>query len=332
MPKKEIILVTGAAGFIGSHLVDVLVAKGYRVRCFVRKKDNLEFLPNKNIEIFYGDITDKRSILPAIKGVDIVYHLAAKTDFAGKNWNEYYRPNVLGTQNLIDLAVKEKVRSFIFFSTIRVIGLRDCKQPVNELAVYNPLNFYDRSKYEAEKKLFEAYHELKLPITIIRPTSVYGPRDRGTYYSFFKAIAAGKFFLIGSGKNLVSFVNVKNVVEAAILAKDSLKAVGQVYFINDDRAYTMKEFSSQIARAFGKQLPRLRLPIVSAYVVSYFLSGCARVLGFKPILTPERVKNLTLNYVFDIKKAKRDLGYKPKIGLVEGVQETAQWYKKHDWI
>lgn len=326
------VLVTGAAGFIGSHLVDALVARGDSVRCLVRKRDSLKFLPKNKVEIVYGDITDKKSLIPAVRGVETIYHLAAKTDFGGRTWEEYYRPNVLGTRNLIDLAIKEKVKRFVFFSTIRTIGLKDSKIPINETVSYHPLNFYDRSKVEAEQLLIRAYQEKELPIVILRLSSVYGPRDRGTYYSFFKTIAKGRFFIIGNGKNLVSFVYVGNVVNATLLAGESKKAIGQTYFLNDDRPYTMRELSKTIANAFGKKLPSFYLPESLGYLAGYGLAGLSKVLRFKPPLTPERIKNLTISYVFDISKAKRELGYSPKIGLKEGVKLTADWYKRYGWI
>ena len=330
--KRKKILVTGAAGFIGSHLVDALVRRGEPVCCFVRKQDSLEFIPHKKTEIIIGDITNKKSLLPAVRGVETIYHLAAKTDFDGRTWEEYYRPNVLGTRNLIDLAIKEKVKRFVFFSTIRTIGLKDSKIPIDETAPYYPLNFYDRSKVEAEKLLIKAYQEKKLPIVIIRPSSVYGPRGRGTYYSFFKAIAEGRFFIIGNGKNLVSFVYVGNVVNATLLAGESKKAIGQIYFINDERPYTMEELSKTIASSFGRKLSSFHLPTSLAYLAGYGLGFLGKTLGFQSPLNPERVKNLTISYVFDIRKAKKELGYSPKISLKEGVEQTAQWYQKHGWL
>lgn len=329
--SKRKILVTGAAGFIGSHLVDALVEVGEDVRCLVRKSDNLEFLPKGKVEIIFGDVTNKKTLEPAVCGVEIIYHLAAKTDFEGKTWGEYFQPNVIGTQNLIDLATRERVKRFVFFSTIRVIGLKDSKTLIDESLPYHPLNFYDRSKVEAEKKLLDAYKEKTLPVVVIRPTSVYGPRDRGTYYSFFKAIAQGKFFLIGKGENLVSFVHVKNVVDGAVLAGREKKAIGQIYFVNDEHPYTMRHLSETIAGAFGRKLPNFYLPVTLGYLAGHILN-LSKVFGIKPPLTPEMVKNLTISYVFSIDKARKELGYRPKIRLEEGVRQTAIWYKKHGWI
>lgn len=113
--KKSKILVTGAAGFIGSNLVEELVREGEVVRCFLRKGDDPTVLLESGVEIVWGDITDKASLVPAFKEIKTVYHLAAKTDFMGKNWKEYYLPNVIGTRNLADLAIKGKVNKFVFF-------------------------------------------------------------------------------------------------------------------------------------------------------------------------------------------------------------------------
>lgn len=330
--KKRIILVTGAAGFIGSHLTDALVRRKEKVRCLVRKQDDLKYLQKNKVEIFFGDVTNRQTLSKAIKGVDIVYHLAAKTDFSGKTWKSYWFPNVLGTKNVVDLAVKEKVKRLIFFSTIRTIGLKDSKQPRNEKAPYCPLNYYDQSKVEGEKILLKAYKEQRLPITIIRPSSVFGPRDKGTYFSFFKTIAKGRFFLIGDGNNLVSFVYVKHVVQAAIKIIDSEKTIGEIYFINDAKPYYMKNLAKTISMAFGKQLPKFYLPTVIAYIIGFLWAILGKWLKIPVILTPERVKNLTISYVFDISKSIRDFGYNPKIPLTRSITETAKWYKKYGWI
>lgn len=326
------VLVTGAAGFIGSHLVDALIARNITVRCLVRKNDDLQFLPKDRVQIVFGDVTDKNSLKGIVDGVDVIYHLAARTDFEGNNWTEYYQPNVLGTQNLIDLAIKKRAKRFVFFSTMRVVGLRDSKEPIDESAPCNPLNFYDRSKSEAEERLLTAYQKFDLPVTILRPSSVYGPRGRGTYLSFFKTIAKGRFFLVGSGENQISFVFVKNLVDAAILAAYKKEAVGQTYFISDARPYTMVELSRTIGLNFGRKIPPWYLPIPLGYIAGYSFLLLGKVFGFVPPLTPERVKNLTISYVFDISKARRELGYQPKVNLETGIKETVLWYKKNGWV
>ncbi|MDP2860599.1 MAG: NAD-dependent epimerase/dehydratase family protein [bacterium] len=330
--ENKKVLVTGAAGFIGSNLVKKLVDEKALVCAFVRKTDDLRFLPKKGIKIVTGDLIKKSSLIPAIKGAEIIFHLGAKTDFAGETWEDYYLSNVLGTKNLVDLAVKEKIERFIFFATIRTVGLKNSRLPVDETAPYGPVNFYDRSKVEGEKIVKKAQKKHGLPITIIRPSSVYGPMDRGTYFGFFKAIADNRFFLIGKGDNLVSFVYVGNVVGGAMLAAEKKEAIGKTYFINDERPYTMKELSETIAGAFGKTLPPFYLPKYLGYAAGFALEVAGKIFNFTPPLSRERVKNLTINYVFSTEKAQKDLGYKPLTSLAEGVNFTANWYKTHGWI
>lgn len=219
-----------------------------------------------------------------------------------------------------------------FFSTIRTIGLKNSKEPISESAPYDPKNYYDRSKVEAEKILLSLYKEKKFPVTIIRPSSVYGPRDRGTYFSFFKSIKNGLFFLIGSGNNLVSFVFVKNVVDAAILAAKNTKSTGNVYFITDKRPYSIKEISETIAVAFGGHIPGIHIPLIIGYFVGYCMDFMKNISGLSLPLSTERVKNLTISYVFDINKAKKELNYNPKFGLSEGVKRTVDWYERNGWL
>lgn len=185
---------------------------------------------------------------------------------------------------------------------------------------------------EAEKFLLSLYKDKKFPVTIIRPSSVYGPQDRGTYYAFFKTIERGLFFLIGTGKNQVSFVFVKNVVKAAILAAKKRNSSGKIYFITDARPYTMKELSETIAAAFGKKINSFRIPVPLGYLIGFSMDIINKFTGLSFPLSVDRVKNLTISYVLDIKRAKKELDYQPEINLKEGTKITANWYKIHGWI
>ena len=198
MAKNGKILITGAAGFIGSHLVDFLIKKEGRkkLRLFVKKGESLKNLPDSNFDIFFGDICNSKDVKIAMDGVDVVYHLAAKIDFDGKTYEEYKRVNVDGTKNLINECRGKNIRKFIFFSSIGVFGL---PARIGEIKNWNEThpkiytNFYGRSKLEAEEVVVNAGCNFKLPYVIIRPASVYGPREKGPTLALYKAIKSKSF-------------------------------------------------------------------------------------------------------------------------------------------
>jgi len=297
------------------------------------KGENIkEHIRKKRVKVFYGDIEKKKTLEEAVKDVDIIYHLAARTDFEGKIYQEYHRPNVLGTQNLIDLAVKEKVKRFIFFSSIHAVGLTQVPQFADENVIPKPPGFYGKSKLEAERRLNKAYKEHGLPIVIIRPTTVYGPRNFSDTYELIKVISQGKFFLLGKGYNLLGYIYVDNIIEAVRLAQIKKEAIGQTYFISDFYPYTLRELSSTIAQYFGRKLPPFYLPVPLAYLASLSLELGGKLFGFKPPLFRARLKTMTSSYTYDVSKVVKELGFFPTVDLKEGMQRTIAWYKKHNFL
>ncbi|CUT00042.1 NAD dependent epimerase/dehydratase family protein [Candidatus Kryptonium thompsonii] len=180
-------LVTGGTGFIGSHLVDELLNRGYEVRCIVRDTSNLKWLNGKDVEIFKGSLFDIDFLKKAVEDVDYVYHIAGVTK--GKNYQDYYRGNVETTQNLLEACLEnQKLKKFVLASSLAAVGPGDDAIPVDETRQYNPITSYGKSKAEAEKVTLS--FKDKLPITIVRPPSVYGPRDTYTF-ELFKYVKFG---------------------------------------------------------------------------------------------------------------------------------------------
>ena len=198
------ILITGASGFIGSHLVSQLLKDGVplkNLRLFILPGESLENLPKKDFDILWGDIRDKAAVKKAVKDVDVIYHLAARIGFDGKTHDDYFEINVDGTQNLLDAVKKNNIKKFVSFSSVAVLGLPayvgDMKK-LNENSKENYGDFYGESKWEGEKVVKKAYEKYGIPYSIIRPTSVYGPGDKKNILPLYKAVKKGYFFFIGN--------------------------------------------------------------------------------------------------------------------------------------
>lgn len=335
MSNKDLVLVTGAAGFIGSNLTEELVNRGYKVRVLIRKNEstqNIKELMEKNkIEVVIGDLLDKSSLRKAADNIETVFHLAAKADLAVDDYQPYYQTNVIGTKNLVESCPK-KLKKFVFYSSILATGLPNSKESLNESYIGKPKHVYGKSKKEAEDYLIKEYKLRGFPVTILRPTTVYGPKEITVQYYLFKVIKEGKFFQIGNGKNLMSYVFVKNLVDATISAALSPRSVGQIYYINDRSPYEYKDIIKNIYKVMDKKLPNYYIPYYLAYFGAFIFSLICKIINIKPLIYPSRVNTMVLNYAYSVKKAIKDFGYNPKYNLEQGIKETYLWYKNNGYL
>lgn len=329
---KDKILITGAAGFIGSHLIELLLEKKIPPQSLcllVPKNESLENLPKANFKVIRGDIRYKKDVRRAMKGANIVYHLAALNIDGGKYYSkeEYQEVNVEGTQNLLEACQDKKIKKFILFSSIAVYGLPAWVGNIknwNEKRVKQPKEIYGDSKLKAEEKVIEASKKYRLPYIIIRPTSVYGPRDKRNLLELYRAIKKHLFFYIGNGKNKMDYVYVKDVAQAAILAANSKYKTGD-YIIGAGKPLTQKEVVSLVAKSINKKVHSIYIPKNIALFLSWLVLITSKLIGIKPMLFPQRVKVLTTNCYFDISKAIKEISYKPKVSFKEGTELTAKW-------
>lgn len=333
------ILITGAAGFIGSHLVEFLLEQKIplrQLRLLIPENESLKNLPPLRFEIIRGDITDEKDAEKAIEGVDTIYHLAALTIDGGKYYpkSEYDRINVKGTENLLNACRDKKIKRFIFFSSIAVYGLPAWIGDIenwNESQPKNPKEIYGESKFLAEKKIEQANKEWGLPYAIIRPTSVYGPRDKRNLLELYKAIKKHLFFYIGSGRNKMDYVYVKDVARAAYLVSKSKKITGD-YIVGGGKPLTLNEVVYYVSKSIGTKVFPLHIPKTIALLVSYLVLWISAILRIKPMLFPNRVKVMTKNCFFNINKAKRELGYQPHFSFGKGTEFTAKWLLENKLI
>jgi len=335
MDKKDFILVTGAGGFIGSNLTEELVKRGFKVRVLLKTGETdlniRDLIKSKKIDVVVGDLLNVASLKKACKNINIVFHLAAKADLEFDVYEPYFKTNVLGTKNLVSCC-DEKLKHFVFYSSILAVGLPNTSRLLDESYIGLAQHAYGRSKKEAEEYLLNEYLIKNFPITIFRPTTVYGPKELAVQYFLFKTIQDGKFMMIGNGKNLMSYIYVKNLVDATIKVVDSKKALGQIYFMNDKRPYSFKEVVAEIYKVMGKKPPIINIPFLVAYLGAALFQSVCNLVKVKPLIYPSRVKTMVLNYAYSIKKAEKDFGYQPKYDLASGIKESYDWYKRNGYL
>jgi dihydroflavonol-4-reductase len=328
------ILVTGASGFIGSFLVEELLRDGVNVRdlrLLLKPGDSLENLPSKNFDIVWADIRNKKAVKRAMDGVETIFHLAAKTVFEGKTYKDFKDVNVDGTQNLLDAAKGKKIQKFILFSTIAVYGLPAyAGERINcdETWPLKPMEDYGKSKLEAEKRLLKAHRDWGIPYVIIRPTTVYGPRDHQGMIELYRAIKRHYFFNIGDGKNKMDYVFVKDLVKGVRQAQLS-KSKADDFILGADKKITSKEVAKCVAKSINEKVPNWYIPKIIAFPISYVVELLSKILQIRPPLFPNRVRILTQNCYFNIDKAKKKLSYHPRTSFEQGAMITGKWFLKN---
>lgn len=332
------ILITGAAGFIGSHLVETLLENNIpveRLRLFVLKNEPLDNLPKLNFDIYKGDIQNEADVTKAMDGVSLVYHLAALTIDGAKYFTqeEYTAVNVQGTENVLKACKKEKTK-IIFFSSIAVFGLPAWVGDINnwdETRPKNPKEIYGESKLEAEKKIVDANKKWGIPYIILRPTSAYGPRDKRNLLELYNVVARRIFFYIGNGNNKMDYVYVKDITQAAYLAGKS-KKINDDYIIGAGTPVTLNEVVLSVAKSINVPVPNIHVPKKIALWLSFVIEKTYLAVGMKPILFPARVKVMTSNCYYNIAKAKKNLGYKPAFSFEKGAKITGKWLLENGLI
>lgn len=330
MNQKPIAFVTGGTGFIGSHLIDRLLSKGYHVRALVRNPNTLGFLKDLPIEIVPGDLFSTEALEKSITGADYVYHVAGLV--AAKSKAEFFRGNRDATRNIVEITarVNPAVKKFVHISSQTAVGPGRGMSPVNEATPPHPLTTYGKSKLASEEEVLKFKEQI--PVTILRVSAVYGPRDTATF-DYFKSAYMGLELLIGFRDTYVSLVHSTDLVTGIILAGEKEVAQGQIYFLGSEQYYTWNEIGYVTKNVLNRSLFRVRVPKPLVFVIAG-ISGLASQFKQKPsVLNFEKAYDLTQdNWCCDISKAKKELGYRQEVTLADGVKETIGWYLKHRWM
>jgi len=323
-------LVTGASGFIGSHLVDLLLQKGYKIKCLVRKSSNLKWLDGKNVEYIYGDMFSTGLLTDALKDVDYVYHVAGVT-FAKKK-ETFYRGNVEATKSLLEICTLSNpgLKKFIHVSSQACVGPSFDGKPIDETREYYPLTTYGRSKVEAEKIVISFFDKLKC--VIVRPPAVYGPRDYAIF-EYFKSMNKGLQPLIGFDDKLISLIHVRDLVKGFVLAGESENSASNIYFISSEKFYNWRHVGELTGKLLGRKTLRIVIPHFAVKTTAFF-SEVIGMFSAKPvILNREKARELIQAYwICSADKAKRDFGFKEDLTLEEGFKDTIDWYRKNGWL
>jgi len=324
-PHKLLVLVTGAGGRLGRYLVNLLLKGNYKVRVLARAGAETSF--PEGVEIFPGDITHIQTICHAVDGVDAVFHLAALVDYVSSG-EKLFEVNVEGTRNLLK-ACKEfapKLKRFVYCSSTSVMGKELAEIPANEKTECLPTDDYGLSKLMAEKVVME--YSKSLPVTIVRPAVIYGEGFDESYFPVLRLIKQHRMRIIDSGDNVIPFVHAKDVARAFILAAESKKAVGQTYVITGAEQMTQKEVFEIAAKELGAKPPARHMPrfmVELEIQLSYLKSFLG---GRKPKLSSEDIAVLSSHRIFDISKARKELGYSPQVRLEEGIKEMVEYYRR----
>jgi len=324
--RTRLALITGASGFIGSHLVQDLVRRGWKVRALVHSRP----LPSgTEAETIRGDIQDSSLVRKNLEDVDVVFHLASALGFSQIGREEFFRINAGGTETVLQAARGAGVRRVVHFSSAGVLGHVPSNTVAEETHPLNPRDLYDRSKLEGEK-IARRYAEQGLDLVIIRPGWVYGPGDRRTF-KLIKAVVDGLFFMPGSGRTLQTPVHIRDLLAGTSLCLERGRR-GEVYHLAGGQALAVRDMVAAVARAAGRKPPRLCLPLLPVKAAAWLMGRAFSLAKKESPLSPSRLAFFIHPKPLCIDKAVRELDYAPHINFEEGMRETVRWYRENGWL
>ena len=325
------VLVTGGSGFLGSHVAEQLSEAGHTVVALVRKSSNRKFLSTlKNVELAEGSVDDRASVDRAMKDVDAVVHSAGAVKATSEA--SFFETNTQGTVNLLEAALAHapNLKRFVHISSLEACGpsLNGGPVPVDQ---ERPVTAYGRSKLAAEKEVLA--RKDKLPVVILRPAAIYGPRDVEILEAF-RAVSRRQYPVIGDGSMMGCYTYGPDCARACVLAITADVPSGSVYFVDDGEPMTM-------ARAMGEVLPnavgtkpfvRMGIPFPILSLASFGVEAYGRLRKKAVMLTREKVAMLKCDWVCDSTPTKAALGWTPEVRFADGAKTTYKWYQDNGWL
>lgn len=329
MAVSRTAFVTGGTGFLGSHLVDLLLEEGYaEVRCLVRSRK--KWLDGTDIVSIPGTLEDREALERGCSGVDVVYHLAAVT--RAQEWETYRKVNIDGTRRLLDVisGLERKPRRTLAASSLAVIGT-GTDGLAHESTPAEPVSGYGRSKIEMERVV--GTYQADVPTTIIRPSVVYGPRDRDLL-TFFRTVNYGLCPIVGDPERPeISLVHARDLVRGMIQAAHAPVAEGETYFISSERPYSWAEIKAAACEALDRRALTIPVPRKAVAWFGTAAEQAGRLAGFYPPFNREKARELLhACKMCSVEKARRDFDYRQHDSLADGFSETAAWYRREDWL
>jgi nucleoside-diphosphate-sugar epimerase len=324
-------LITGATGFVGGHLAEACVARGHSVSTLARKDSDTAFLERLAVTVQRGDLTDAEAVRRAVEGADVVVHCAAKVGDWGPV-EDYRAVNVDGLRSLLDACRGRSIQRFVHISTLGVYAARhhygtDESEPVPQ----HHIDSYTQTKAEAERVALQYQRDYQVPVVVLRPGFVYGPRDRNVLPRLIDSLRTRKLRYLGGGRRALNTIYVGNLVDAVFLAAEKPQAIGNIYNLTDGEFVSKKQFIGKITESLDLPPPKAApVPLWLARILAWGMERQARRKGATkaPRLTQARLKFLGLNLDFSIERAKRDLGYQPRVPFEKAIEETMAWYRQ----
>jgi 2-alkyl-3-oxoalkanoate reductase len=319
------IFVTGGTGFTGAALVERLLRDGHDVVSLDKQPGLIdEELGRAGARLVYGSITDRDLVAECSTGAEVVMHLAAAFREVGVPDDVYKEVNVEGTRIVAEEALKAGARKLVYCSTQGVHG-HIANPPGDETSPIAPADYYQQTKYEGELEL-KAFDATPLEYTILRPTAIYGPGDPGRFQMIYRRAKRGVFRMFGSGRTFYHPVYVDNLVGAFVLAMEQGKGAGQAYIIADAEYFPIQELVRLVGEAIGVDVRIPHYPIWPLIAAGHACEKLCKPFGIEPPIFPRRVDWFRQVRAFRIDKARRELGYEPRVDIRTGLKRTGEWY------
>ena len=327
------IMITGGTGFIGSRLALKCLENGHSVMVLGQENNpaesqNKKLLETKGACITLGSVTEKGKLPDLLKGVEVVYHLAAAQHEANVPDHRFWDVNVTGTKNMLEASLKAGVKRFIHGSSIGVYGSA-LNGKLNEESPVRPDNIYGSTKLSGESTAL-SFRDV-LPVVVIRISETYGPGDR-RLLKLFKAIKKRVFFMIGSGTNLHHLVYIDDLIEGLLLTATTDKALGRVFVLAGKEVLSTNDMVAIIGKELGATIPLWRAPLPFFLFTATVMEGVLRPLGVQPPLHRRRLDFFIKSFAFSQDTSEEMLGYQPRVAFEQGVRETAGWYSQMGFI
>jgi nucleoside-diphosphate-sugar epimerase len=322
------VLITGGGGFVGSHLVENQLRQGYRVRTVDMHVEQLAHVADHSrLEIVVGDITDVDLLTRLVQGIDHIYHLASAHLQTSVPDTRYWEVNVEGTKRLLRAAHAAGVKRVVHCSSVGVFGEIN-NPPADETAPCHPTNIYEQTKLAGEQAALEFSRQSGLPVVVVRPAWVYGPRCPRTH-KLFRTIKKGRFVVVGDGQALRHPIYISDAVKGLELSAQMDNAIGGVYIIAGSTPVTVEALAQMISDVLGVPAPHRRIPVVPAKAVAYALQFAFKPLKREPPFSRRSVDFFLKDNAYDISKAERELGFHPQVDLREGLTKTWRWLSQN---
>ena len=323
-------LVTGASGFVGSHVIDALLAQGVSVRAQVRDSSAAQELRNRGVDVTVGDVRDPQVLGEAVRSVDIVYHCAAAVGptFSQREIHDVGRT---GARHLLEGLRKAGSGRAVLLTSVNVLGTRSLNAATEEIPPQRSGDAAADAKVAIEELAHEYEQRHGVDMTVLRPGMIYGPRDRHNVPQMMRALRRGKFAFIGSRDNVAPIVYISDVVQAILAAGNTSASRGRVYHVTDGSRTTIGEFIDELAKRIDCPAPQKVLPYAVPYLGCVFFEWLSRLRLYRgrPPIVRNSLRHLGTSRSFSIERAAKELGYVPRVSYQEGLSIAVKWIEEH---